>query len=171
MASDKQQFDQRQPLLAPPARSNAGDQPAADRARHGFASVASFNAASLMAVPSGASTATSTQNDCKAPFAGAGRAPCAGRVSLGGTKFRDGLPPPEFVRDQAFAVARRKRLGNAGGFETRLRNAQRGAIDLRARIGTHRHHHAGRYRAEPQCQDDEGNEDFDAAQIRARRGA
>ena len=45
----------------------------ADRARHCFASVASFNAASLMAVPSGASTATSTQNDFKAPFAGAGR--------------------------------------------------------------------------------------------------
>ena len=79
----------------------------------------------------------------------------------GETKFRDGLPPPEFVRNQTFPVARRKRLGNPGGFETGLRNAQCGAIDLRARIGTHRHHHAGRYRAEPQRQDDEGNENFD----------
>ena len=169
MASDSSNSISVSPCSPPPARGNAGDHPVADRARHGRASGASFSAASLMAVPSGASTAISTQNDVKRTIGGAGRAALRRTRVAGGTKFRDGLPPPEFVRDQAFAVARRQRLGNSGGFQTRLRHAQRGAIDLRARIGTHRNHNAGRYRAKAQRQDDEGHEDFDAAQSRARR--
>jgi hypothetical protein len=77
------------------------------------------------------------------------------------SNFGDLLAPSVSFCNQAFAIARRKHIGNACGFQARLGEPQRDAASLGTRIRSHRQRHTGQYRAKTERQYNESNEDFE----------
>ena len=161
MASDRSNSISVRPCSPAPAAATRAISSVACGERHGFASGASFKRRELRwrcrLVPP---PRLRPRTIFTAPTAGAGWQPCGGAPVVSWSNFGDRLPP-----SVSFCIGlrdtRRKRLGNACGFQARLGHPQGDAAGLRARIGTHRNRHAGRYRAKTQRQNNEGNEDFE----------